>query len=100
MYKMFLDDERFPVDNEWVIVRSFDEAVLYIKEHGCPFYISFDHDLGDGLTGYDFAKWLIEQHLDNNIIPSNFSFYVHSMNPIGAANIKQLLTNFLKQSFP
>lgn len=95
MYKMFLDDERYPIDNDFVIVRSFDEAVSYVELHGCPSYISFDHDLGNGLTGYDFAKWLIDQHLDSNFIPKDFDFYVHSMNPIGAENIRQLMSSFL-----
>jgi hypothetical protein len=47
MLKLFLDDERFPPDDgsEWVIVRSAFEAMLYCMDHGCPEFISFDHDL-------------------------------------------------------
>ena len=95
-YKLFLDDERFPVDDSWVIVRSYDEAVSYVKEHGMPSFISWDHDLGDkSLTGHDFAKWLVDYDLDNDLITKDFSFYVHSANPVGAANIKNLLDSYL-----
>ncbi|HEY6438132.1 MAG TPA: cyclic-phosphate processing receiver domain-containing protein, partial [Ignavibacteriaceae bacterium] len=68
--------------------------------------ISFDHDLGlmhyagdysDGKTGYDFAKWLIEYDMDMNTMPSNFTFTVHSKNPIGSENIRELLNNYIQQ---
>lgn len=81
----------------WIVVRSFDEAVDYVELHGMPAKISFDHDLGDGVpTGFDFAKWLVNRHLDGtDLLPKNFSYVVHSANPPGAANIKGLLDNFL-----
>ena len=96
-YKLFIDDERFPIDDSWVIVRSYDAAISYIKEHGMPGFISFDHDLGDNsLTGYDVAKWLVEADLDGIIlINKDFPYYVHSANPIGAANIRGLLDSYL-----
>jgi hypothetical protein len=45
-YKMFIDDERFPVSDDWVIVRSSQEAIDTVLAKGFPSYISFDHDLG------------------------------------------------------
>lgn len=110
MRNLFIDDERFPNDaeREFSIVRNVREAVDYCQQHGCPDYISFDHDLGsasdpaltvDGYenTGMGFAKWLVDAILDNQLsLPNGFSFYVHSMNPIGAENIRKLLGNFLK----
>lgn len=96
MYKMFIDDERFPVDPSMVVVRSFDEAVAYAIEHGCPVFISFDHDLGMGKTGYDFANWLIDTDLDNlGFMPETFHFDVHSQNPIGARNIREALNGYI-----
>src|SRR5690606_38036207 len=59
-YKMFLDDERYPSTVNWVIVRSYEQAVEIIKEIGLPSFISFDHDLGEGKSGYDFALYLID----------------------------------------
>lgn len=106
-YKLFLDDERNPQDvtwvalpdGPWVVVRSLAEFVGHITEHGVPDFIAFDHDLGpdhyrqdynDGKTGMDCAKWLVVHCLGNGYkLPD---FVVHSMNPIGRANIWWLLT--------
>jgi hypothetical protein len=102
-YSLFIDDERAPSGNppfgdSWVIVRSVTDAIKYIKAVGFPTFITFDHDLGENeLTGMDFAKWLVEQDINSNglCIPKNFKFDVHSQNPPGAANIKNLLSNYL-----
>lgn len=96
-YSLYLDDQRVSPDERWIVVRSYDEAVSYIKRHGVPSFISFDHDLGEGKTGLDFAHWLIDQHLDGNRLPDNFSFSVHSANPVGAENIRKLLAVFFRQ---
>lgn len=97
MYKMYLDDIREPAKKDYVIIRTAEEAITYIQKYGMPVYISFDHDLGENImTGYDFAKWLVEQSLDGNIVfPKKFSFNVHSANPVGAENIEKILENYL-----
>ena len=97
---LFLDDERYPPKNgyEWIILRTFDEATNYVTRYGMPPYASFDHDLGENSkTGYEFVKWLVEYDLDsgNTIIPSEFTYYVHSQNPVGAANIRGYLDSYL-----
>lgn len=99
MSYLYLDDLRNPpVDQFWIIVRSFDKAVSHVLQHGVPNFISFDHDLGNNVpSGFDFAKWLVNNHLDGNIhIPNDFAFNVHSANPPGKANIEGLLTPFIK----
>lgn len=98
---LFLDDERYPAHERyaWVIVRNFEEAVRYFETNPCPEFISLDHDLGDkdAKTGYDFVKWLCEQDMNNpGFIPKDFSFTVHSMNPVGAANMKAYLSAYLE----
>ena len=97
MKKLFLDDVRQPPGDDFIICRSFDEALNYVKEQGCPNFISFDHDLGWGPDGYDFAKWLIKLDDESNgkFIPKDFIFGVHSANPIGAKNIRTVLDNWL-----
>jgi hypothetical protein len=97
---LFLDDERFPVENgySWTIVRNYDEAAHYVLKHGMPCHASFDHDLGQEKSGYDFVKWLVEldMTMNGNTIPKDFTYYVHSQNPIGVANINAYLQNYLE----
>lgn len=94
-YRLFLDDERFPPedDGDWTIARNFDEAVAIVVNHGLPSYMSLDHDLGEDLTGYDFALWIVGHALDNKLVWTT-GWFVHSMNPVGAANIRALLDRF------
>lgn len=100
---LYLDDIRHPKYlHEYTIVRSYDEAIAYIEEHGIPQSISFDHDLGEDdkgnilPTGYDFAKWLVEMDMDGKYtIPEDFEFNVHSANPVGKENIESYLNNYI-----
>lgn len=139
MKKLFLDDFRVPKDcakymgtvlvqlynqDDWTIVRSYDEFCKHIMEHGLPDLISYDHDLADEhyfpletsdkykqlisegnlnefyassfveKTGYDCAKWLVEYCMDYRMFLPEF--IVHSMNPSGAENIRSLLVNYKK----
>lgn len=101
----------------WTIVRNFESFCMNIEKSGVPDLISFDHDLADEhyadqsiwdnkeayenlsenfkeKTGLDCAKWLVEYCIENNCkIPD---YYVHSMNPVGAENIKNYLEHFKK----
>lgn len=90
MYKLFIDDERDPVRDDWVIARSSAEAIKIIEERGCPQEIAFDHDLGQNDTvTRNFLRWFEDALLDGKIrMPELFTFSVHSQNPIGAAKIK------------
>lgn len=96
-YKLYLDDIRNPRSDGFVVVRSFNEAVNYVKQHGFPNYVSFDHDLGksDAKTGYDFAKWLVDQDMRYETMPKDFSYNVHSANPVGAANIRHFIDCYI-----
>ncbi len=101
--RMYLDDLRVPIEEFDFIVRSYDEAITIIKTDGVPNFISFDHDLGVDddekllKSGYDLAKWLVESDLDNEYkIPDNFTYKVHSQNPVGKQNIISLLDSYLK----
>ena len=105
MKYLFLDDERIPADVTWVsgfdpnlpwhIVRSYDEAVSYVEQNGIPNVVSFDHDLGSDYTGLSFAFWLASHDLDYHTMPDDFSYMVHSMNPVGKVNIIGTLESYL-----
>jgi hypothetical protein len=135
MYKLFLDDVRVPLDcakymhtrigpdnlryldDDWIIVRNFDQ----FQEEVCarreiPDIVSFDHDLGDDIAdarieagmrkrkakalkkteidGYDCAKWLMSQCRQRNVWPSQI--FVHSMNPVGYERIKDVIDFYYK----
>ncbi|MCS4089880.1 cyclic-phosphate processing receiver domain-containing protein [Rhizobium sp. BK176] len=81
---------------DWVLARSADEAIAIVEELGMPSFISFDHDLGDGKDAIAVAHWLIERDMDGAPFPADFAFEVHSGNPIGRANIRGLIDNYLE----
>ena len=122
-YNLFLDDYRQPIEAhvymfkyvyliyDWVVVENYNEFVDYVTKNGMPKCVSFDHDLADvhynqqenpdycdnstEKTGYHCAKWLIDYAIDNEIeLPKEI--YVHSMNNVGARNIRSLFETFYK----
>lgn len=97
MWKLFLDDERDPIGDGWSIARSADSARALIIEQGLPRFISFDHDLGYGDNGSQFVTWLIDHMIDNGLrFPTDFSYVIHSQNPIGYGNIQSKMDSALK----
>ena len=48
--RLYLDDVRTPVSQDWIIARNYDEFVAAIKLQGLGNFevISLDHDLGEG----------------------------------------------------
>lgn len=104
-YKLYLDDLRYPDGcPEWRIARNYHDAVWMVKNYGIPYHISFDHDLGPSddreFTGFDFAKWFGYHVLDNGLVlPDNFTYNVHSANPVGAANITGFMVSFLRDGY-
>lgn len=97
----FLDDERCPSMfgiGIYLVSRTFDEAVEQIKKYGLDNfeYMTLDHDLGLGKSGYDFIKWLVEYDMENHIIPDGFEVRSHSSNPIGRQNILSYYENYMR----
>lgn len=97
---MFLDDlrdaEKYYPNQGFVTMRSYYDAVDYVRTHGVPSMISFDHDLADEakneMTGYSFAKFMIDFIIDNDL-KCVFDYVVHSANPVGKENIEYYLKN-------
>lgn len=98
-YRLFIDDLREPVAPDWTVVRTSLEAIEIIEDRGCPYEISFDHDLGGDDTAMVVAKRLVEMDLDAGgaFIPAGFVYSVHSANPIGKRNIEGLLDAYLRK---
>jgi hypothetical protein len=121
-YNLYLDDFRDPRDSafylknpiyetlQWVVVRDYDAFVKCVEENGIPEVMSFDHDLASihyqhqsdidydifsEKTGYECAKWFINYIIDNDLeLPK--TILIHSMNPVGSANIKSLFDSYIK----
>jgi hypothetical protein len=117
-WNLFLDDERELADvtwapwqvrekyrnEEWVVCRSYGDAMIEILNRGFPKFVSFDHDLGEKYSGFDLAKRLVENDIISGskesrqgyVFTADFDYYVHSQNPIGKANIEGLINGYLK----
>lgn len=96
MTKLYIDDLRVPPDNTWTVTRTYQSTIDFFEIYGLPETVSFDHDLGEEKSGYDIAKWIVDAVLDNKVdFPDNFEFKIHSANPVGAKNIRNLLNNFM-----
>ena len=89
--QLYLDDLR-PTPEGFDRVYNYEEFVDYLERKGLPDFISFDHDLGEDLSGYDCAKYLVEYCLEHQLpLPD---YQVHSQNPVGKEKIERLLENF------
>lgn len=111
MYRRIGKENPVYLDKDWVVVKDYPSFENYILEHGCPTLVSFDHDLADDhygferaseedwkeyykdpereKTGYDCALFL-QSYCD--ILKIDIPrYYIHSMNPVGTANIQALL---------
>lgn len=43
-YRLFIDDERFPVTPDWFVARTSGQAIKAVKMYGLPQEIAFDLD--------------------------------------------------------
>lgn len=114
-YKIYLDDVRTPIDEDWIVVRSYEKFVEKITEIGLENIdlISLDHDLGDTAmaewqfgvvknytinydnilekTGMDCTKWIVEKWMDGESV---VDVVVHSANAVGSANMMGYINNY------
>jgi hypothetical protein len=96
-YSLFIDDLRDPANKTDVIARSSSEAIAIVSALGMPDHISFDHDLSGDDTSIIFINWLTNQLIDKKLsFPDDFTFSVHSQNPVGVENIKSKMRSLQK----
>lgn len=79
-----------------ITCRSYNVAIDCLEElraHGDEVVLDLDHDLGEGKSGYDLCKWVVE-----NEYPL-CGFHLHTMNPVGKFNMHHLLTHYGYQEF-
>ena len=93
---LYLDDVRHcpkEIQDTYVVLTARDyygaiDIIKFCVSTGTEMYIDFDHDLGEGKSGYDVAKYIVE-----NQVPVA-AYTVHSQNPVGAWNIHQLMSHY------
>lgn len=108
-YYIYIDDIR--EDARWYnthltreeyepyICHNYQEVIDLVKsilenDAEAAFIFDLDHDLGEGNenelepTGYDICKWILENEINLT------GFHIHSMNPVGARNMRQLLSHY------
>ena len=71
-----------------IIARNYEEAIKNLTLIKKFDIIDLDHDLGEEKSGYDIAKYIVENQIKVDAIR------IHSMNPVGVQNIKQLLQHY------
>lgn len=97
VYYLYLDDVRTMPDKFDKCIRNYKDFVKFVKAQKSSismWYISFDHDLGEGLSGYDCAKFLVNWCIDNGYkVPT---YEIHSANPVGRENIRSIFETYNK----
>ena len=94
--KLWIDDMRQPPSEDWVWVRTTNQAISAINHyernmHDDTITIDLDHDAGDYANqGGDYIKfldWLEEM----GIVDTGYFFHIHSMNSVGVQNMKAII---------
>lgn len=95
---IYLDDERNPRRDDWIVVRSYSEFEKILNSVDVVDEISFDHDLGEEKTGYDCLKLLVEKDIDSNgkFLNENFKYNFHTANICGKINMETYIECYLK----
>ena len=92
MLKIWVDDVRTPPSEDWIWIKSVNEAKRYISI--VPSYevadimLSVDHDAGDyAFDGGDYVRlldWLEETG-------RNYPIHIHSANSVGVENMRRII---------
>ena len=89
--KLWLDDDtlcRTPPEGKFDIWCFDAETAMALVRYGLVSFISFDHDLGPGPSGYDVACF-IERLAAGGDKPPDWE--IHSGNMVGANNIQRAM---------
>lgn len=88
--KLFIDDVRKCPDG-WILCTTAEQAIDLIWTDGDYIdEVSFDHDLGEGKSGYDVACF-IESLIFHGRLIKIPRWKIHSANPVGRSNIEKVM---------
>ena len=97
---IFLDDERKVPSYPYKFNRVFrngEDLIEYLTTNPGEHYhvISFDHDLGECMNGYEVVKNIV----NNNKINFTFDYWLfHTDNPVGRENMICYLNNAIRHN--
>jgi len=91
--KVWIDDIRVPPGDEWIWLKSSEEALNWMKKRRASGeslgdVMSFDHDLGGDDTTRPLVMWMCE----NGVFPA--SALVHSSNSVGSEWLVGMLLRY------
>ena len=95
--RLWVDDLRNPPNDEYVIVRTYDDAIARLSEEQFD-EIYLDHDLADfkdgkERTGYDVALWLAERRYNGGHTPQHY--FLLTANSAGRKRLIALIERYL-----
>lgn len=94
--KLWIDDVRTPPCDGWIHCRTVNQAKTAIKTYELNYYdygvlIDIDHDAGNYFDeGGDYIKFL-DWLESEGYVDEGFTFHIHSMNPVGVANMRAII---------
>ncbi len=83
--RIWLDDVRPMPDGFDLWTKTAKDCIRVLETRGISF-VSFDHDLGEGKSGYDVAKVIEEMAFTK--FCTRIAWEIHSANPAGRRNIE------------
>lgn len=106
--KLFVDDWRNPPDDTWTLIRTISGAVNILVNQDVEL-LSLDHDIAHELAGQEDA--IIKKYMACEekyavvatvvtLLPKERrpkKVILHTASPVGAANMKQILTGFVDE---
>ena len=95
MYRMFIDDERTPVEKYDIICRTPDEAIKAFRKRyksgGRHFFLEMDYDSGLSDT-FDKVLKTIESYVHlGKMSELDIDIHIHSGNSVGRDNIRNII---------
>lgn len=96
--RIYLDDERSPKSNRFLVVRTYEGFCLALSCATKITEVSFDHDLGAEKTGMDCLRYMVEEDMKRNgtLFSTDLIWNAHTANPCGRDNMNSYIKSYLK----
>lgn len=94
--KLWVDDVKTPLCDDWLWARSVNEAITAIKfyEHNWSddsIFISLGHDAGDFHEDGGNYIHVLDRLEERGIVDTGYCFHLHTMSPVGRENMRRII---------